>query len=49
MSLSALRFERDQHDVVFTEIELLLEFSVAANLHGADIDGIRIGGVSFKA
>ena len=29
-----LRFERDQHDIVFSKVELLLEFSVTADLQG---------------
>ena len=38
-TLSLLRLERDQHDVVFTEVELLLEFSVTADFHSADFHG----------
>lgn len=35
---SPLRLERDQHDVVFAEVELFLKLSVAANHHGADFE-----------
>ena len=34
-----LWLERDQHGVVFAEVELLLKFSVTADLHGADFHG----------
>ena len=38
-SLSPIRFEQDQNGFVFTEVELLLEVSVAADLLSADIHG----------
>ena len=31
-----LRLESDQHGIIFAKVELLLEVSVAADLHGAD-------------
>ena len=37
--LLLLRLERDQHGVVLAEVELLLKFSAAANLHGANHQG----------
>jgi hypothetical protein len=36
---SLLRLERDEDYIVFAEVELLFEFSVAANRNGADFRG----------